>query len=117
MTDPRSIESRTNEVAERLAAVESIARGGSGDVLVLTELDHDDPRLAPLVAQARRDGRMLVTPWAVDDAGELVDTSGAGYLPATAEPAATDDAWEVVTARRRPRGTQANGRPRPRTTP
>lgn len=49
-------------------------------VMVMTdEAGLTDPRLDALVAQARAEGRMVVTPWEETETGELVDTSSAAY--------------------------------------
>lgn len=86
MTDPRTMQADLDRIAADLAA----AAGDPADelpVMVMCEddLHLDDPRLAPLVAQARSEGRMIVCPWEETDAGELIDTAAPGYarsLPA-----------------------------------
>ncbi len=42
----------------------------------------EDPRLSPLVAQARAEGRLVVMVGEDTDTGELVDTCSAAYLAA-----------------------------------
>jgi len=81
MTNPRSLQADLDRIAADLAA------GDDGDklpVMVMSDDDAilDDPRLAPLVAQARREGRLVVTPREETEAGVLVDTSAAAYVAA-----------------------------------
>lgn len=61
-------------------------------VVVMTDLDLDDPRLAPLIARAQAEGRALVTPWEDGPGDELADTSAPGYTapPLTVAPAPDD---------------------------
>ncbi len=55
-----------------------------GQALVMTDLDGDDPRLDPLVAQARRERCMIVTAWEETEDGQLIDTSSEAYRRAQA---------------------------------
>ncbi len=77
----------TSDNRRRLDRIEAALDDDARDllpVLVMTDLDGDDPRLDPLVAQARRERRMIVTAWEETEDGQLIDTSSEAYRRAQA---------------------------------
>ncbi len=71
MSDPRRLDARVDRLADDVAELDK-AEEMPIVVFCGPELDLDDPRLVPLIAQARRDGRSVVMPEETDS-GELVN--------------------------------------------
>ncbi len=75
----------TGDLARRAARlqeqVRDLADPAPDDIpiMVMTTLDLGDPRIRPLVAAARAEGRHLVQPWSEDADGNLIDRASAAY--------------------------------------
>ncbi len=71
MSDPRRLDARVDRLADDVAELD---KADEMPVVVFCgpELDLDDPRLVPLIAQARHDGQFVVMPEETES-GELID--------------------------------------------